>query len=229
MIKLKDILNEVRTLASSNNQTVIYGFRHNSSTDIKAALTHIKKTFPKDTEKIAFLGEGGDKDNNYPAGSEGEIIYRELQNYFTNTILNDSWDGLAFDVTNPSAPMYNMLQSATGLPKYVVQGSIFTAMVGQGQDASELVRLLGESVASWLRNLGITKPTNPTGADRQRMYDLSFPEDTGGPQQEVSKVVQAYNELRDANLIKKIHKYESQGYRVIALAGESHLDLIGSI
>ena len=42
----------------------------------------------------------------------------------------------------------------------------------------------------------------------------------------VAKVADAFNEARDENLLKKLKQYESRGYKVIATAGEGHIDLI---
>ena len=224
-MKLLDILFEFKKITT--DRSVIFGVKHSNNSDIKKVMSYIMTNFSPD-DMVVFSGEGGDARSNYPTNSEGDIVYSQLQKYFKN-LINDSWDGKDFDVTNPNAPMYNVLQKVTGLPRHVVLGSIFASMVGQGQSANELISLLGENVAIWLRNLGIKKPTNPTREDIQKMYDLSFPQDTGGPQTDVSRVVDAYNRERDKNLIRIINKYESQGYRVIALVGESHIDLINAI
>ena len=155
------------------------------------------------------------------------LIYFQLK-YFDN-IDNDSWDGKDFDVTNPNAYVFKAVQSITGLTKKQTQAAIYAAMVGQDQDPSELTQLLTPEGINWLQMYGIKSPKNPNLQDILLMYNLSFPQDTGQPAQEISKATDAYNKVRDQNLIKKVKEYESKGYKVIAAAGEGHIDLINSL
>ena len=67
---------------------------------------------------------------------------------------------------------------------------------------------------------------SPTQKDFDTLYRLSFPEDYGDTYTKVAKVAAAFNEARDENLLKKLKQYESRGYKVIATAGEGHIDLI---
>lgn len=211
----------------SSKQSIIYGLRHNSSTDIKKIIDHIMKNFSPD-DKVVFMGEGGDSNNVYPEGSEGEIILPIVQKYF-KTVINDSWDGREFDVTNPNAYVFKAIQSSTGLSKQKTLASIYAAMVGQDVDPSEVSRLITPEGLRWLSTFGIKNPMNPDAEDKQLMYDLSFPQDTGQPEQEISLAVTSYNKERDKNLIRKLKKYESQGFKAIALVGRDHIDLISSI
>lgn len=224
-MRLLDILYEIRTLKSS--RSTIYGLRHNNASDIKKVLDDINKNFSIN-DKIVFMGEGGDSNNIYPPNSEGEIIYSILKKQFKN-IINDSWDGKEFDVANPNAFVFRVIQSSTGLSKQKTLAAIYAAMVGQDVDPSEVSRLITPEGLKWLSTFDIKNPVNPDAEDKQLMYDLSFPQDTGQPEQEISLAVTSYNKERDKNLIRKLKKYESQGYRVIALVGKDHIDLIGSI
>lgn len=222
MIKLADILFEVRKITT--DQSVIFGVRHGNVDDVRKVMDYVAKNFAT-TDKVVFVGEGGDANNRYVPGSEQEAIYNQLQNYF-NTIANDSWDGKDFDVTNPNAYIFKAVQSLTGLTKEQTQAAMYAAMVGQDQDPSELSQLLTSQGINFLQLYGIKSPENPTHQDLKMMYNLSFPQDTGAPPQEISKATDAYNKVRDQNLLKKLKEYESKGYRVIAAAGEGHLDLI---
>jgi len=223
MIKLLDILNEIKKITT--DQSVIFGVKHNNMSDVKKVMDYVRKNFSP-SDKVVFVGEGGDINNKYAPGSEQEIIYLELQKYFDN-IENDSWDGKDFDVTNPNTYVFKAVQSMTGLTKSQTQATIYAAMVGQDQDPSELTQLLTPEGINWLQMYGIKSPKNPSLQDKLLMYNLSFPQDTGQPAQEISKATDAYNEVRDQNLIKKVKEYESKGYKVIAAAGEGHLKNLG--
>jgi len=225
MIKLTDILFEIKKITT--DQSVIFGVKHNDMSGVKKVMDYVRKKFTP-SDKVVFVGEGGDVNNKYVPGSEQEAIYLELQKYFDN-IDNDSWDGKDFDVTNPNAYVFKAVQSITGLTKKQTQAAIYAAMVGQDQDPSELTQLLTPEGINWLQMYGIKSPKNPNLQDILLMYNLSFPQDTGQPAQEISKATDAYNKVRDQNLIKKVKEYESKGYKVIAAAGEGHIDLINSL
>lgn len=226
MIKLLDILFEIKKI-ETDRKSVILGVKHYDKGDMKQVMDYIKANFSPD-DKVVFSGEGGDPNNKYPTNSEGDILYPEIKKYFKN-LVNDSWDGKDFDVTDPSSYMFGAIQSMTGLDKITVQAAVYTHLVGEGQDKNEIIQLLTPKGIEWIKSFGIKNPENPDAADKQLMYDLCFPEDSGLPEQDLSKATDAFNKARDINLVKKIKQYESQGYRVIALAGESHIDLINAL
>lgn len=225
MIKLIDILLEIKKITT--DQSVIFGVEHNNMNNVKQVINYVIKNFSPE-DKVVFVGEGGDANNNYVPGSEQEAIYLKLQDYFNN-IENDSWDGEDFDVTNPNAYVFKIVKSMTGLSKDQTQAAIYAAMVGQDQDPNEVKSLLTPKGIQWLQKYNIQNPENPNLQDKTLMYNLSFPQDTGSETQEISRAIDAYNKARDKNLIKKIKEYESRGYKVIASAGKDHIDLISSL
>lgn len=206
------------------SNAIIYGVVHNDMQQADEVIQHALSKF--DTKKkTVFLGEGGDPNNVYPRGSESEYIYEKLKREFSN-LLNDSWDGKDFDVTDPDSFVFSAIQRLTGYDQDLVNAGIYAAMVGQGQDPIEVSRLLNKRGKDVLRSFGVQDAKNPSNEDIQIMYDLCFPQDTGKPAQQISKITDAFNEVRDKNLIRKVNKYSSLGYQVIACAGESHLDLL---
>ncbi len=169
------------------------------------------------------MGEGGDSNNVYPGGSEQEYIYNQLGKHFKN-MQNDSWDGKEFDVMNPQAEMFSQIGKDTNQPPHIVNAGIFAAMVGQGQDPDELAKLADPQTLEYLKSQGIKDPMNPDDEDSEKMYDLTFPQDKGLPPTDLSKTTDSYNKLRQRNLIRKMNIYEKKGYKVISLAGNSHVE-----
>lgn len=220
---LLNYLFEVKTMNVGSN-AIIYGVVHYDMQQADEVVQHALSKF--NTKKnTVFLGEGGDPNNVYPKGSESEYIYEKLKREFPK-LVNDSWDGRDFDVTDPDSYVFSAIQRLTGYNQDLVNAGIYAAMVGQGQDPSEVSRLLNKRGSDILKSFSIQDPKNPSNEDIQIMYDLCFPQDTGKPEQEISKITDAFNEVRDKNLIRKVKKYSSLGYQVIACAGESHLDLL---
>jgi hypothetical protein len=169
------------------------------------------------------MGEGGDSNNVYPGGSEQEYIYKQLGKSFPN-MQNDSWDGKEFDVMNPKAEMFSQIGKNTKQPPHIVNAGIFAAMVGQGQEPEELVKIAEPKTIQYLKSNGISDPMNPSDEDVQKMYDLTFPQDKGLPPTELSKTTDSYNKLRQRNLIRKMNIYEKKGYKVVSLAGNTHVE-----
>ena len=231
----KNILKEVQQLSIGNS--IIFGVEHHSKSDAKQVVDYVKKNFSPD-DKIAFMGEGGDDSNKYVAGSEQEMIYDELSSYFKN-LVNDSWDGSDLNVMNDQSLLYKIQKEKTGLSYSKILAANWASMVGQNI-------LQGQSVADfapedYLSTEGIKflkaaaqeaelplsdNLYEPTAKDYDTLYRLSFPADYGDKYTKVAKVADAFNEARDENLLSKLKKYESKGYKVIATAGEGHIDLI---
>ena len=223
MGQLNDFLFEVRTM-KMGPKAILYGVEHGNTQQAEEVVKHAASQFSPE-EKTVFVGEGGDANSKYPEGSEQEYIYNKLKEYFTD-LDNDSWDGKDFDVTDPNSYVFSEIKQKTGLDAKIVNAGVYAAMVGQGQDPTEVMKLMSPEGKRFLMDFGVQDPTVPSDEDIQLMYDLSFPQDTGGKPQEVSKITDAYNEVRDKNLIRKVKQYASKGYQVIACAGDSHLDLI---
>jgi len=239
MVKLtatkKNILKEVQQLPIGNS--IIFGVEHYSESDAKQVVDYVKKNFSPD-DKVAFMGEGGDDNNKYVAGSEQEMIYDELSSYFKN-LVNDSWDGSDLNVMNDQSLLYKIQKEKTGLSYSKILAANWASMVGQNilqnqsvadftpQDylSPEGIKFL--KAAAQEAELPLSDNLyEPTAEDYDTLYRLSFPADYGDKYTKVAKVADAFNEARDENLLSKLKKYESRGYKVIATAGEGHIDLI---
>jgi hypothetical protein len=212
---------ELSTIQTKNGST-LFGVVHDDIKGAKDIIKQVKDTYSPN-DKILFMGEGGDSNNVYPDGSEQEYIYKQLGKSFPN-MQNDSWDGKEFDVMNPKAEMFSQIGKNTKQPPHIVNAGIFAAMVGQGQEPEELVKIAEPKTIQYLKSNGISDPMNPSDEDVQKMYDLTFPQDKGLPPTELSKTTDSYNKLRQRNLIRKMNIYEKKGYKVVSLAGNTHVE-----
>ena len=212
---------ELSTMQTKNGST-LFGVVHDDIKGAKDIIKQVKDTYSPN-DKILFMGEGGDSNNVYPGGSEQEYIYKQLGKSFPN-MQNDSWDGKEFDVMNPKAEMFSQIGKNTKQPPHIVNAGIFAAMVGQGQEPEELVKIAEPKTIQYLKSNGISDPMNPSDEDVQKMYDLTFPQDKGLPPTELSKTTDSYNKLRQRNLIRKMNIYEKKGYKVVSLAGNTHVE-----
>ena len=232
---LKGVLKEVQQLPIGNS--IIFGVKHHSESDAKAVVDYVKKHFSPN-DKVVFMGEGGDDNSNYVSGSEQEVIFNELSSYFEN-LVNDSWDGSDLNVMNDQSALYKMQKEKTGLSHNKILAANWASMVGQnilqGQSIADFdpqdylspegVQFLKASAKE--ANLPLSDNLyKPTKEDFDTLYRLCFPADYGDKYTKVAKIADAFNEARDENLLTKLQKYESKGYKVIATAGEGHIDLI---
>ena len=239
MIKLTDILKgvlkEVQQFSIGNS--IIFGVEHHNESDAQSVIDYVKKHYSPE-DKVVFMGEGGDDNNKYVAGSEQEMIYNELSSYFKN-LVNDSWDGSDLDVMNDQSLLYKIQKEKTGLSLSKILAANWASMVGQnimqGQSIADFdpqdylspegVQFLKASAEE--ANLPLSDNLyKPTKEDFDTLYRLCFPADYGDKYTKVAKIADAFNEARDENLLTKLQKYESKGYKVIATAGEGHIDLI---
>ena len=235
IIKLKNILKEAQQLSIGNS--IIFGVEHHSESDAQAVVDYVKKRYSPE-DKVVFMGEGGDDDNKYVAGSEQEMIYDELNSYFNN-LVNDSWDGSDLNVMNDQSLLYKIQKEKTGLSLSKILAANWASMVGQniiqGQSIADFnpqdylspegIQFLKASAKE--ANLPLSDDLyEPTAEDYDTLYRLSFPADNGDKYTKVAKIADAFNEARDENLLAKLQKYESKGYKVIATAGEGHIGLI---
>lgn len=234
-IKLRESLYEIQQLPIRNS--IIFGVKHHSKSDAQAVVDYVKKHFSPE-DKVVFMGEGGDDNSKYVAGSEQEMIYDELSSYFEN-LVNDSWDGSDLNVMNDQSALYKIQKEKTGLSQNKILAANWASMVGQnilqGQSIADFnpedylspegIQFLKASAEE--ANLPLSDNLyKPTEEDFDTLYRLSFPEDNGDKYTRVAKAADAFNEARDENLLRKLEQYESRGYKVIATAGEGHIDLI---
>ena len=212
---------ELSTIQTKNGST-LFGVVHDDIKGAKDIIKQVKDTYSPN-DKILFMGEGGDSNNVYPGGSEQEYIHNQLGKHFKN-MQNDSWDGKEFDVMNPQSEMFSQIGKDTKQPPHMVNAGIFAAMVGQGQAPQELAKLAEPKTIEYLKSNGISDPMNPSDEDVEKMYDLTFPQDKALPPTDLSKTTDSYNKLRQRNLIRKMNIYEKKGYKVVSLAGNTHVE-----
>jgi hypothetical protein len=233
--ELAGILKEVQQLPIGSS--IIFGVEHHSESDAKEVVDYVKKNFSPN-DKVVFMGEGGDDNNKYVGGSEQEMIFNELNSYF-DKLVNDSWDGADLNVMNDNSTLYKIQKEKTGLSHSQILAANWASMVGQnilqGQSIADFAPedyLSPEGIeflkaAAQEANLPLSDDLyEPTDEDYDTLYRLSFPEDNGDKYTKVAKIADAFNEARDENLLAKLRKYEGKGYKVIATAGEGHIDLI---
>ena len=232
---LKGVLKEVQQLPIGNS--IIFGVKHHSESDAKAVVDYVKKHFSPN-DKVVFMGEGGDDNSNYVSGSEQEVIFNELSSYF-DKLVNDSWDGADLNMMNDNSALYKIQKEKTGLSQNQILAANWASMVGQNiLQGQSIVDFAPEDYLSTdgikflkaaAQDAELPLSDNlyePTTEDYDTLYRLSFPEDHGDKYTKVAKAADAFNEARDENLLTKLKKYESRGYKVIATAGEGHIDLI---
>jgi hypothetical protein len=216
--------------------SLVLGVVHYDMGDVKVVVNYVKKYF-EPNERIVFMGEGGDDNNNYVKGSEQEIIYKELNSYFKN-LINDSWDGADLNVMNDQSTLYKLQKEKTGLSHNQILASNWASMVGQNKSLDDFnpQHYLNSEGIEFLKreaneaDLPLSDDlNNPTDEDFNTLYRLSFPNDHGDKHTKVGKVADVFNEIRDHNLLNKLNQYQNKGYKVIATVGEGHIDLIKNI
>ncbi len=222
----------MKTIQTKKGST-IFGVEHDNINGAKQVVDDVKKMYSKD-DKIVFMGEGGDENNNYVEGSEQEYIHNELKKHFPN-IENDSWDGADTDVHNDQSYLYKEQKKRTGLSHEQVMAGNWANMVGQGEglDTMNPADYLTDEGMDFLQQSAkdagfppIKSFEKPTKRDIHTLYRLNYPQDNGDKKTKVGILADTFNNIRDENLIRKMKKYEDKGYKVVSTAGYSHLDNI---
>jgi hypothetical protein len=220
---------EMGTIQTKKGST-IFGVEHDNIQGAKQVVDDVKKMYPKDS-KIVFLGEGGDENNKYVKGSEQEYIHNELKKHYPN-FTNDSWDGKELDVHNDQSMLYNYQKKKTGLPHDIVMAGNWANMVGQNEKL-KAEDYLSDDGKNFLQQSAkeagfppIKSFEKPNKKDIDTLYRLAYPQDNGDKKTKVGKLSDAFNDARDENLIRKMKKYEDNGYKVVSAAGYGHIDLI---
>ena len=226
---------ELENIQTPDGST-IFGVEHHNIDGAKAVVDDIKNLYPQDT-KIAFLGEGGQgegDDNTYEEGGEQEYIHDELKKHYPN-FKNDSWDGAELDVHKPQSRLYQDQMNKTGLSQDEVKAGNWASMIGQGEgtDTMKPNVFLSDSGKQFLNKAAeeagfapISNFDEPSEQDKKTLFRLAFPADHNDKPTSVGRLADAFNEIRDENLLKKVKEYESKGYKVVAPVGSGHIDLI---
>jgi hypothetical protein len=222
---------EMGTIQTKRGST-IFGVEHDNIEGAKQVVDDVKKMYSPN-DKIVFMGEGGDENNKYVPGSEQEYIHNELKKSFPN-MENDSWDGPDLDVHNDQSMLYKYQEKKTGLPHDIVLAGNWANMVGQneGLNAEDYLSDNGKNfLQQSAREAGlppIKSFDKPNKRDIHTLYRLAYPQDNGDKKTKVGELSDAFNDARDENLVRKMKKYEDNGYKVVSAAGNGHIDLLNN-
>jgi len=216
------------------NGSLIIGVEHGKRKKSNKETIEQIKTLPKDT-KVMFVGEGGmskDKNGNIEFGGEQNEFRNAVKGHFDNAE-ESSWDENA-DISNEDSPVFDEVAQSLGGSKSKAKASIWSNMVGQGDDLLAEDYLDDEGKA-WLidqaKKGGVdsiddnTDFDNLTDEQKEDIYQLNFRDDDGYGETEITKGQEAYNGFRQRELDRKIKEAEDNGYTVIAPVGNSHVDL----
>jgi len=216
------------------NGSLIIGVEHGKRKKSNKQTIEQIQTLPKDT-KVMFVGEGGmskDDAGNIEFAGEQDEIRNAVKGHFNNAE-ESSWDENA-DISNEDSPVFDEVAQSLGGSKSKAKASIWSNMVGQGDDLLAEDYLDDEGKA-WLidqaKKGGVdsiddnTDFDNLTDEQKEDIYQLNFRDDDGYGETEITKGQEAYNEFRQRELDRKIKEAEDNGYTVIAPVGNSHVDL----
>ena len=219
---------------TTENGSLIVGVEHGDDNESTQEIIKIIKSLPKDA-KIMFVGEGGmSKDDNGElelAGEQAEIR-DAVKGHFNNSD-ESSWDENA-NVYDDNSPVFDEIAKELGGSKSKSKASIWSNMVGQGDDLSA-EDYLDEEGKIWLIDQakkggssefdGEVDWDNLSLEQKEDLYQLNFRDDTEYGETEISKGQKAYNGFRQKELDRKIKEAEDNGFTVIAPVGNSHVDM----
>jgi hypothetical protein len=227
---------EIKTL-SFKGGGYLYGTIHRNTKMVDDILNQVKATIPEEKWKdIVFVGEGG------ATGDDGELVFHDEMEYAAPKFKEigasiDTFDGDELDVHNPDSNLYQMQLKATGLSHSQVKAGNWASMIGQGEGTDTMSPdiFLDDEGKKFLQDSAkeagfkpIENWENPTEDDKDTLYRLSFPEDNSDKETKVNDIQVAFNKARDLNLIKKTKELASQGKIPVTIAGDGHVDLVGS-
>lgn len=219
---------------TTDNGSLIVGVEHGDGNESTQEVIKLIKSLPKDA-KVMFVGEGGmSRDDNGElelAGEQSEIR-DAVKGHFDNSD-ESSWDENA-NVYDDNSPVFDEVAKELGGSKSKAKASIWSNMVGQG-DELDSADYLDEEGKEWLIDQakkggssefeGEVDWDNLTLEQKEDLYQLNFRDDEGYGETEISKGQKAYNEFRQKELDRKIKEAEEAGYTVIAPVGNSHVDM----
>jgi 2'-5' RNA ligase len=225
--------------ARSENGSVILGTPHGgepeSDSFIKDTVLPEVDAAVKDAiakgKKVVFLAEG--KQGGFP-DSEQEMIAQHLDKNYEGKIKQDTWDGAENEVSRydekedtdvqvVDSPVIKKLTSHFGDADLVL-AALLASENGQGTG------IRGDSRAvARLKKMGIDPE------DEGALYSQAFPQDDNppSPPTEISRVVEAWNRMRQEHLIKRMKEVEAEGGVAIVVPGASHAyelrDAVGNL
>ena len=219
---------------TTENGSILIGVEHGEGTQSTKKTIEQMKSLPKDA-KVMFVGEGGvGKDDSGKIDFVGEQaeIRDAFLDHFENGV-EESWDENG-DVRNSDAPIFGEIAKVFDGDMNKALASVWTNMVGQGDDLAAEDYLTDETKA-WIageakkggsKNFeGEVDWDNLSDEQKEDLYQLNFRDDANYGETELSKGQEAFNDYRQKELDRKIKEGEEQGYTVIATMGNSHVDL----
>ena len=219
---------------TTENGSLLIGVQHGEDNEsTKQAIEKIK-SLPKNT-KVMFVGEGGStRDGN------DNIEFSDEQKEFRDATLSHfekaketSWDENA-NINDDSSAVFDSVAKEFGGKKAYAKASIWSNMVGQGDDLNADDYLTDET-KEWLVNQakkggseefnGDVDWNNLSLEQKEDLYQLNYRDDQNYGETEIFKGQKAYNDFRQSELDRKIKEAEDSGYLVIAPMGNSHVGM----
>lgn len=175
-------------------------------------------------KKVVFLAEGESRayveNGKYKPGKENdeqEAVANALYKKFGKDKVNqDTWDDKNVDILDESGKINEESSMMKKLKKKFkepgqAEAAMYAFMKGQGDDIE-----IPEAAKTFFKKRNID-PKN-----KKKMYQISFPEDSGDEDNEFSVVGKEFNKLRQDNMKKKISDIEKDGNVAIVTPGASH-------
>lgn len=220
-------------IETTENGSMIIGVEHGEGNESTKETINQITSLPKDT-KVMFVGEGGmskDDTGNIDFSGEQKEIRDAVKGHFDNAD-ESSWDENA-NINDDNSPVFDEVAKSVGGSKSKSKAAIWSNMVGQGDDMNADDYLDDEGKA-WLVDQakkggsgefdGDVDWNNLTDEQKNDLYQLNYRDDDGYGETEISKAQQSYNNFRQSELDRKVKEAESQGYKVIAPVGNSHVE-----
>lgn len=221
-------------IETTENGSLIIGVEHGEGTQSTKETIEKIKSLPKGT-KVMFVGEGGmsrDDDGNIELAGEQAELRDAVKGHFDDAE-ESSWDENA-NVFDGDSPVFDEIAKSLGGSKSKANASVWSNMVGQGDDM-DADDYLDDEGKEWLidqarkggsKNFdGEVDWNNLSDEQREDLYQLNFRDDDSYGETEIFQGQEAYNNFRQQELDRKIKEAEANGYTVIAPVGNSHVDM----
>ncbi len=218
----------------TENGSILVGVEHGEGNESTKQIIDKLKSLPKDA-KVMFVGEGGvGLDDNGKVDFVGEQA--EIRDAFLDHFENgreESWDENG-DVRNSDAPIFDEIAKSYGGDKNKALASVWTNMIGQGDDL-DAEDYLTDETKEWIKSEakkggseefdGDVDWNNLSLEQKEDLYQLNYRDDQNYGETELSKGQKAFNDFRQKELDRKIKDGEEKGYTVIATMGNSHVGM----
>lgn len=234
LISQKDSEGNMLDAETTENGSILIGVEHGEGNESTKNTIEKIKSLPKDA-KVMFVGEGGvGLDDNGKIDFVGEQA--EIRDAFLDHFENgreESWDENG-DVRNSDAPIFDDIAKSFGGDKNKALASVWTNMVGQGDDL-DAEDYLTDETKEWIKSEakkggssefdGDVDWNNLSLEQKEDLYQLNYRDDQNYGETDLSKGQKAFNDFRQKELDRKIKDAEEKGYTVIATMGNSHVGM----